>query len=110
MGKLADSFRDMLDEEKAQTEAQQNVDSILNERHDRYGTFAEQSLIAQNIKSAMRHSQNWRKLPADMKETLEMAASKIARILNGDPNYDDSWADLAGYAQLIVDRLQGRAR
>lgn len=109
MGKLADSFRDMLDEESAANEPQ-SVDNILNARHERYGTFAEQSLIAQNIKSAIRHSRNWHNLPADMKEALEMTATKMARILNGDPHYGDSWSDLAGYAQLIVDRLNGQPR
>ena len=34
-----------------------------------------------------------------------MIAHKIGRILNGDPNYLDSWIDIVGYAQLIVDRL-----
>jgi hypothetical protein len=34
-----------------------------------------------------------------------MIAHKIGRILNGDPNYADSWIDIAGYAQLVADRL-----
>lgn len=109
MGKLADSFRDMLDEEVV-TNNPQSVDNILNERHERYGMFSEQSLIGQNIKSAIRHSRNWHNLPADMKEALEMTATKMARILNGDPHYSDSWSDIAGYAQLIVDRLNGHSR
>jgi len=29
--------------------------------------------------------------------------------LNGDPNYDDSWVDIAGYATLIAKRLQSEA-
>lgn len=109
MGKLADRFRDILEEADAAGEPP-SIDSLLNERHERYGTFAEQSLIAQNIKSAIRHSRNWHNLPADMKEALEMTATKMARILNGDPHYGDNWADLAGYAQLIVDRLKGQPR
>jgi hypothetical protein len=36
-----------------------------------------------------------------------MIVHKIGRILNGDPNYDDSWADIAGYAQLVVKELNG---
>ena len=35
-----------------------------------------------------------------------MIAHKIGRIINGDPDYDDSWADIAGYAKLVSDRLQ----
>lgn len=109
MSRLADTFRKIVEEEQAEA-AKPAVDEILDERHGRYGTFAEQALIAQNLKAAMRHSRNWQKLPADMKEALEMSASKMARILNGDFTYDDSWADIAGYAQLVVDRLNGKAR
>lgn len=38
---------------------------------------------------------------------FEMIAHKIARILNGDPNYADNWHDIAGYATLIDLQLQG---
>ena len=30
---------------------------------------------------------------------------KIARILNGDSNYHDSWHDIIGYAKLVADQL-----
>jgi hypothetical protein len=59
------------------------VDQILRERGSQYGTFCEVALVAQNIKSAMRHSPNWKRLPADMREALEMIAAKSARILCG---------------------------
>lgn len=82
------------------------IDQILEERGSSYGNFGSQALISQNIKAAMRHSPNWQKLPADMKESLEMVALKIGRILNGNPSYIDSWTDVVGYAQLVVDRLE----
>ena len=34
-----------------------------------------------------------------------MVAHKAARILNGDPNIADSWHDIAGYTQLVAQRL-----
>jgi hypothetical protein len=34
-----------------------------------------------------------------------MILHKIARIVNGDPNWSDSWRDIAGYATLVADRL-----
>lgn len=84
------------------------IDKILAERGERYAKngYGEVALVAQNIKAAMRHSTNWTKLPADMRESLEMVASKISRILNGDSTYIDSWADCIGYLQLVVDRLE----
>ena len=30
---------------------------------------------------------------------------KIGRILNGDPNYHDSWHDIVGYSKLTADEL-----
>jgi len=29
-----------------------------------------------------------------------MLANKLSRIVNGDPEYQDSWDDIAGYALL----------
>lgn len=56
----------------------------------------------------MHVSKNWSKkeLSSDKQEALEMIAHKIGRILNGDPNYKDSWTDIAGYAQLVADTLK----
>ena len=83
-----------------------DVDKTLNERGSRYGKFTGHALIAQGIKDVMRATKNWDKLVPDQRECLEMVAHKIGRILNGDPNYDDSWIDIAGYSKLVADRLR----
>lgn len=85
---------------------QPTIDDTLAERGKRYGEFAIHALITQRLKEAMRDTQNWAGLADDQQEALEMIAHKIGRILNGDPNYDDSWRDIAGYAQLVAKRLQ----
>jgi hypothetical protein len=79
---------------------------ILNERGERYGTFQQQAAISQSLKRVMFAAE--RKLEDDQAEALEMIANKIARILNGDPDYVDSWLDIAGYATLVAERLNGR--
>ena len=84
------------------------IDNTLDEREANYGRFTEQARIAQNIKSAMRDSPNWHRLPDHMKEALEMNAHKTARILNGDPQYADSWHDIIGYTRLIEIELGGK--
>ena len=58
----------------------------------------------------MQATDRWLNLADDQREALEMIAHKIGRILNGDPDYDDSWVDIAGYAQLVADRLRGIER
>jgi hypothetical protein len=83
----------------------QSIDETLKERAARYGKFTEHARISQELKKVM-FSGKWAALDADQKESLELIAHKIARILcAGDPNYKDSWHDIAGYAKLIDDRL-----
>lgn len=79
--------------------------TLLNERGNRYGRFDRHAMITQQLKNTMQSQPNWLVLHHDQKEALEMIAHKIGRILNGDPNYEDSWADIAGYAKLISNRL-----
>lgn len=83
-----------------------DIDSTLAERGKRYGTFAVHARITQDLKDAMRYTPNWEKLAPDQREALEMTAHKIGRILNGDPDYADSWVDIAGYTKLVADRLE----
>ena len=82
-----------------------SVDNTLEERGTRYGEFNSHSLITQRIKVAMKLSTNWHKLTPSQKESLEMIAHKVGRILNGDPDYADSWHDIAGYATLVEKEL-----
>lgn len=82
-----------------------NIEQTLAERGSRYGSFPEHARITQNIKRAMTDSPNWASISDDQKEALEMLAHKVGRILNGDPNYHDSWHDIIGYTKLVADRL-----
>lgn len=82
-----------------------DVDQTLNQRGQRYGEFKTHAQITQDLKEVMRLTDNWEVLQPFQVEALEMIAHKIGRILNGDPNYDDSWVDIAGYAKLVADRL-----
>lgn len=85
---------------------QGGIDQTLAERGQRYGEFIHHASIAQGIKCEMRMGANWDAMADDQREALEMIALKIGRILNGDPNYHDSWHDIVGYAKLVADRLQ----
>lgn len=82
-----------------------SIEATLAERGSRYGSFTGHSQIAQRIKWAMQTETKWQQLAPDQKEALEMVAHKIGRILNGDPDYHDSWHDIVGYAKLVADRL-----
>lgn len=82
-----------------------DIANTLAQRGDRYGKFTGHARITQELKQVLVESKNWKILTADQKESLEMICHKMGRILNGDPNYDDSWIDIAGYAKLVADRL-----
>lgn len=81
-----------------------DIAEILTERGNRYGPFAGHANVTMSLKRIIY--QHERKLADDQIEALHMIAHKIGRILNGDPNYADSWADIAGYAKLVADRLE----
>ena len=87
-----------------------NIIKTLDERGTRYGKFKGHAEISQAIKSVMFNSRQDLELAADQREALEMIAHKIARIINGDPDYVDSWVDIAGYAKVVPDRLEGVER
>lgn len=86
-----------------------NIEQTLTQRGNRYGSFEEHARITQNIKAAMADSPNWATLSPAMKESLEMLAHKAGRILNGDPEYHDSWHDIIGYTKLVADTLEPEA-
>ena len=88
------------------------VNRILDERGSRYGNFLDHARITQRLKEvahgfAAHHGKTF---DVDQAEALDMIFHKIGRILNGDPNYADSWIDIAGYAKLVADRLEGKVR
>ena len=88
------------------------ITEILDERGKRYGKFKSHAEISQRLKYTVADALSNRKgvLADDQREALDMICHKIARIVNGDPDYADSWIDIAGYAQLVANRLQGIER
>ena len=82
------------------------VDNTLVERGKRYGDFTDHAIICQDIKNQMNNRPGWKRLSADKKQALEVIADKIARMLNGDPEYKDNWHDIAGYATLAEERCK----
>ena len=87
------------------TSAPQYTNETLNQRGKRYGSFESQGELSQKLKETMREVQGWEGLTPSQKESLDMIVHKIARIINGDPNYADSWHDISGYATLIDEAL-----
>ena len=89
-----------------------NIDQTLDERAKDYGRFKDSAALMQGIKRLLAdHARRHDKTFADDQwEALEMIVHKMARIVNGNPDKVDHWVDIAGYAKLVADRLQGNAR
>ncbi len=83
------------------------TEAILKERGARYGKFTDHARISQNSLRMLSSEPGWHNLSDDQKEALTLICHKMARIINGDPNYSDSWRDIAGYAELVAKRLEG---
>lgn len=85
-----------------------SVHSILAQRGARYGNFTDQAEHCLTIKGmifGLMGIEKVQTLKSDQIEAISNIANKLARITNGDPHYHDSWQDIAGYAQLVADRL-----
>lgn len=89
-------------------ESSDKVAALLAERGSRYGSFNTHAKVTQAFKlqcaEALKDSRVV--LSPSQQESLDMIFHKIGRIVNGDPNYVDSWDDIAGYATLVSDELR----
>jgi hypothetical protein len=85
---------------------------VQPKRGSRYGKFTDHARLSQNLKWILfeHNDKSWLALAADQREAIEMICHKVACIVNGDPNYADSWRDIAGYAMLVAERLEGTKR
>jgi hypothetical protein len=93
-------------------EPETNVDQVLDSRAKDYGKFIEGAEIMQMLKRLVHNYIEDRGTPLafDQREAIDMIIHKLGRIINGNPDKVDHWVDIAGYATLVADRLQGDAR
>ena len=85
------------------------LEVLLKVRKSQHGEFRDHARITQNLKAMMLDpsgQSNWNKLSAIQREALEMIVHKIGRVLAGNPDHEDHWRDMAGYATLVADRLE----
>ena len=85
-----------------------SLGALLEARGRTHGDYAVHALITQELKRVINHhvADLDRRLDDDMAETLAMITHKIGQIIAGDPGFADHWVDIAGYAQLVANRLE----
>lgn len=87
-----------------------SIDNLLDERGSRYGNYLQQATVVETLWQTLATALNGRTLAPDQADALRMICVKLSRVVNGDPDYADNWCDIAGYAQLVADRLEGKSR
>jgi hypothetical protein len=84
------------------------IETILKDRQTQHGNYEDRADLTIDLQNTI---DNYRynlhdHLPNYQLDALRMICVKIARIVNGDNNYADHWADIAGYSQLVINILQ----
>jgi hypothetical protein len=78
-----------------------NTTTLLAERAKTHGSFMDNAELSQGMKNVWRSGRNWQSLTDAQREAFEMIATKMSRILSGNNNEPDHWADIAGYSRLV---------
>lgn len=84
--------------------------ALLQERGKSHGKWSEDAETAMLLKDLLRSRPGWARLSPSQQNSLDLIATKIARILAGNPSFDDHWRDISGYAMLICNELYQEAQ
>lgn len=82
------------------------VAGTLSTRERTHGDFSRRARCEQSLIEIMESADMWASCEPHHRSALRMIAVKLSRILCGDPDHLDSWHDIAGYAQLVEERLK----
>jgi len=85
------------------------IQDVLDERQKTHGDFADVARVAQTLKAAAESGRNYSKLTAVQKEAIDMALSKVARILSGNHNFRDHYEDISGYMTLVINSMEKKS-
>ena len=82
------------------------VDKVLEQRGTVYGDFRHNAQVSQELDMVLQDAYRKRsanglpQLALHQREALRVICQKISRIATGNPDYEDNWVDIAGYAEL----------
>lgn len=84
----------------------EDIKDILKERRKTHGDFKETAAASQCLKSILHAGTRWPSMSLSQKESIEMIAHKLARVIEGNCDEPDHWQDIIGYAQLVLNNLE----
>lgn len=82
------------------------IEEILAERQTTHGDFTDNARVMQRLKDVAMDGVGWNNLDDTKKEAIHMILHKVGRIVTGNPEVQDHWDDIAGYAKLASDRCR----
>ena len=83
------------------------LEQVHQDRGQQYGPFCQVAETAQEIKLALRRCRSlngdsgFDTLSCEEQESLDLIATKMARIVSAPTTLFDDWLDIAGYSKLI---------
>lgn len=77
---------------------------LLETRAHTHGSFQDNAIVSQAIKSFFRASAGWQRLTDIERESMDMIALKFSRILSGKSMERQHWEDVVGYAKLVEEQ------
>lgn len=94
----------MLENVGAEIEKPPAREPLLATRQTTHGSFQDNAIMSQSIKSLMRASEGWKSLTDIEREAMDMIALKFSRILSGKSMERQHWEDVKGYAALVEEQ------
>lgn len=89
------------------------IKTILKDRQKQHGNYKDRADLTIDLQNTIDTYRHYHRiddhLPSYQLDALRMICVKMARIVNGDNNYADHWADIAGYSQLVIDVIQSQS-
>ena len=79
---------------------------ITQVRHKTHGDFGDNAYVSQRLKDVL-HRPTWNALTDVQKEAVDMICLKLSRIVSGKSGEKDHWVDIAGYADLARQEIEG---
>jgi hypothetical protein len=82
-----------------------SINQTLEQRGERYGKFKDVAATTYALQEILRDAKSYKHMSDDQVIALDMICNKMARIVNGAPNYIENWHDISGYATLVEQEL-----
>lgn len=100
------SYGGPIEELFGEMKMKKELDEILDGREEEYGSFTLWAHLGRRLMEVCENAPSWQRMTSSEQYAIIMICAKLARVLNGNPHHADSWRDIAGYAQLVVNQLQ----